>query len=308
MKIDFHSSYKEINKLLEGGGVSKASRAGNTTFAKLIAEIDPKPTQATENTKVNTAKAAPSDMPPTLPEAPKASINWLKMESMLPAVERESAGEVLADEIKESVESVKKPTLLAVRRTTVEAKEQLYELPKDKRVANVKDIVDTHATDAGIDPLLGLAVISAESSFNPNAVSQDGHYSKGLFQLLDATGKELHTNLGVSGSYDPFNPDQNVQLGVNYLRRLMDSFNAETALSNNMTTFAAANSSSLEKLAVAAFNAGEGRVASAQRRAMQAGMNPTEYEQVADYLPESTRQYVALVMENKGQLETHYLG
>ncbi|MEZ4754141.1 MAG: hypothetical protein R3A13_07510 [Bdellovibrionota bacterium] len=38
--------------------------------------------------------------------------------------------------------------------------------------------------------------------------SRDGHASKGLFQLLDSTGAELHEGSGVIAEYNPFDSDQ----------------------------------------------------------------------------------------------------
>jgi hypothetical protein len=108
-----------------------------------------------------------------------------------------------------------------------------------------------------------------------------------LLQFLNKT--EL------SKTYEPFNPEQNTELGVSYLRYLHDLFNKEVELTNTRSTLPAGDSHSLEKLAVAAFNAGEGRVAQAQRKAQNAGMDPGNYYHVEQYLPESTQDYVLKV-------------
>ena len=52
-----------------------------------------------------------------------------------------------------------------------------------------------------------------------------------------------------------------------------------------------------DTFAKAAFNAGEGRVTSAQHRAKRAGLDPAIYENIQKYLPESTREYVTRVMQ-----------
>lgn len=85
----------------------------------------------------------------------------------------------------------------------------------------------------GLDEGLLRAVIQTESGFNPSAVSRAG--AKGLMQLMDGTAKAL----GVSDSLDPA---QNVEGGAKYLRQLIDRFGDV-------------------KLALAAYNAGPGRVA-----------------------------------------------
>jgi membrane-bound lytic murein transglycosylase MltF len=89
---------------------------------------------------------------------------------------------------------------------------------------------------------------------------------------------------------------------------LHDTFSTPTALAPTVTTVAAANSSSLEKLAVAAFNAGEGRVAAAQERAQKAGLNPALYLDVESYLPQSTQEYVQKVLKLKTSFESLPLG
>lgn len=77
------------------------------------------------------------------------------------------------------------------------------------------------------------AVITAESSYNPNAVSKAG--AVGLMQLMPATAQRF----GVTDRRDPL---ESINGGSRYLRLLLDMFD------NNLT------------LAVAAYNAGENAV------------------------------------------------
>ena len=117
----------------------------------------------------------------------------------------------------------------------------------------------------------------------------------------------MKERLDVKARYNPFNPGLNVELGIGYLRRLHDIFSTETELPNRIKTIPAANSSSLEKLAVAAFNAGEGRVASAQARALKAGKQAGIYEEIREYLPEITQQYVDRVMVSRATFESRFI-
>ncbi len=85
----------------------------------------------------------------------------------------------------------------------------------------------------GVDPLLVKAIIKAESDFDPQTVSVKG--ARGLMQLMPQTADDM----GVADIDDPQN---NIDGGVKYLKRLMGIFKSDL------------------KLVVAAYNAGENAV------------------------------------------------
>ncbi|MBI5191199.1 MAG: lytic transglycosylase domain-containing protein [Nitrospirae bacterium] len=95
------------------------------------------------------------------------------------------------------------------------------------------DIINRKCEKYNVDPSLVKGIIKAESAFNPRAVSPKG--AKGLMQLMPSTADDM----GVS---DMFDPEQNIEGGVRYLRYLLDNFNGDVELS------------------VAAYNCGQGRV------------------------------------------------
>ncbi len=84
-----------------------------------------------------------------------------------------------------------------------------------------------------VDSAIVKAVIFAESGYNPNAISKKG--AKGLMQLMPTTASAL----GVEDSFDPV---QNIDAGVRYLKELMDQFDGDIVL------------------ALAAYNAGSRKV------------------------------------------------
>jgi soluble lytic murein transglycosylase-like protein len=99
--------------------------------------------------------------------------------------------------------------------------------------APLKAIVDNIATTHGVDPALVRAVIKTESNFNRFAVSPKG--AMGLMQLIPATARRY-------GVRDSFDPQQNVDGGVRYLKFLLEKFKGNIDLS------------------LAAYNAGENLV------------------------------------------------
>jgi soluble lytic murein transglycosylase-like protein len=93
--------------------------------------------------------------------------------------------------------------------------------------------VDSISRNYGVDPALVRALIKTESNFNRWAVSNKG--ALGLMQLIPETGRRY-------GVRDFFDPQQNVDGGVHYLKFLLDKFNGNLDLS------------------LAAYNAGENLV------------------------------------------------
>ena len=77
------------------------------------------------------------------------------------------------------------------------------------------------ASKYGVDPNLVAAVIWAESSGDPNAVSTRG--AKGLMQLMPETAQSL----GVKRIFDP---GENVEGGTRYLRQLLDAQGGDVKL------------------------------------------------------------------------------
>lgn len=167
--------------------------------------------------------------------------------------------------------------------------------------SEIETIINTAGRFHGVDPDLSKAVAQAESSFRPDAVSKDGFSSKGIFQLLDSTAADLIGRFDVQDQYDPFDPALNAYLGVGYLRRLHDLFGESSNLGGNLKTYPAKSGADLEKISLAAFNAGEGNVARAQERAKNLGKDPASFDAIEEFLPPSTRTYVSRVLDYRTQ-------
>lgn len=106
---------------------------------------------------------------------------------------------------------------------------QTVSIDRDGAEKLVKEAAEKHR----VDPALVRAVIETESNWNPNAYSRKG--AGGLMQLIPTTAQRF-------GANDLFNPQQNIDAGVHYLRTLLERYNGNL------------------DLALAAYNAGEGAV------------------------------------------------
>lgn len=291
MRIDFGSHFKDISRLLRASA-SPAPTSEKGSFDGSLNSLLPQP-------PVNTEKASESPAQPGSHEDMRARYRFEEPALELPSVQPEMAPELPAQALETVAEGVKTPTVHQVKRIELASEPAGTPSPLIGQ-AEIRQKLQIAGQRFGINPSLAAAVVKTESGFNARAVSSDGHASKGLFQLLDSTGKDLLTRGGhIDRPYNPFDPDLNIELGTSYLRYLHDIFTSPTALPNDRSTKAAADDTSLEKLAVAAFNAGEGRVASAQARAQRAGKDPAHYDNVAPFLPASTREYVSRVVSSK---------
>ena len=98
----------------------------------------------------------------------------------------------------------------------------------------LRSLVDSIAKDNGVDPALVDAMVRTESNYNPLAISSKG--AMGLMQLIPETGRRF-------GVQDFFDPRQNIEGGVRYIKYLLNMFEGNVDLS------------------LAAYNAGENLVA-----------------------------------------------
>lgn len=133
---------------------------------------------------------------------------------------------------------------------------QLHAPSKINVSQNIAAIVKKYAEKYNISEALVIALIQTESRFDIRAISPKG--AKGLMQLMDAHSRKH--------GIDPYNPEENIQVGTQLLARLLYKYDDI-------------------RLALAAYNAGEGAV--------------NKYNGVPPY--KETREYVSKVMNLLGE-------
>ncbi len=144
---------------------------------------------------------------------------------------------------------------------------RLRNRPQPARAAALLPVVKAAFTAEGVPSSLAW-VAEAESGFNPLALSPAG--ARGLYQLMPATAREL----GLSTFFpdDRTDPAKSARASAQMLRRLHTKFGAWP-------------------LALAAYNAGEGRVSR-----LLAARHANTFAGIADGLPGETRLYVPKVL------------
>lgn len=125
-------------------------------------------------------------------------------------------------------------------------------------------LIDSYIVDSSrrysIDPLLIYAQMHQESSFKIRATSNKG--ASGLMQLMPGTARRM----GVTNIYDP---KQNIEGGIKYMRLLLDMFNGDV------------------NLALAGYNAGEGAV-------MKYGYQIPPYSETREYVRRIGARYASI--------------
>ncbi len=147
-----------------------------------------------------------------------------------------------------------------------------------------EDIIRQQAADKGLDPALIAGVIYTESRFR-DQTSHAG--AKGLMQLLPSTADDIARKSGgtafVQG--DLADPQVNISYGSFYLRYLLERYGGNVVL------------------AVAAYNAGEGKVDEWVFAARHRGEDFDHTRHIP--FPE-TRHYVQQVLEMRGRYREQY--
>jgi soluble lytic murein transglycosylase-like protein len=144
-------------------------------------------------------------------------------------------------------------------------------IPQDQVMQTVADT----ANEYGIDPQLATEVAAQESNYSQTAVSPAG--AVGVMQLEPATAADLGVN--------PYDTQQNIQGGVQYLAQLLSEFGGNT------------------DQALAAYDAGPTAVNDAINTANASGSGDW-----LSLLPSETQNYVSKILGNLGTAYSASIG
>jgi len=118
-------------------------------------------------------------------------------------------------------ECMRDPAPPVVEEPALVAELEVEFVPATPEQKSAADIVRKLAPEYRISPLFALAIIRAESNFDPNARSPKN--AQGLMQLIPETSARFNVK-------KPFDPVQNIQGGLGYLRWLLAYFRGDVAL------------------------------------------------------------------------------
>lgn len=146
------------------------------------------------------------------------------------------------------------------------------------------DIIRQQAKKKDLDPALIAAVIYQESRFRPRESSAG---AQGLMQILPSTADFIATKSGGTKftTEDLATPQVNISYGSWYLRYLLDQYDNDTLT------------------ALAAYNAGEGRVNEWLAESGKSGGSITDPDEIP--FPE-TREYVKNVLKAREEYKREY--
>jgi hypothetical protein len=144
-------------------------------------------------------------------------------------------------------------------------------------------LIDRYSRERNQDRALIYALIREESFFRADAVSPANAY--GLMQLLLGTAQQTARPLGVVPvKNDLFNPDINIRFGVEHFKYLVDKYDGKPYL------------------ALAAYNAGEGRVSEWLKR-----FGNVPQDEFIEMIPfTETRNYVKNILRNCRYYKFYY--
>lgn len=134
-----------------------------------------------------------------------------------------------------------------------------------KTLSPYDDVIRKYAAELGWDWRMLAAVVYQESKFSINSRSHRG--AQGLMQVMPQTARYYKVD-------DLLDPDQNIKAGSSHLKRLQNLY-----IKQNLDHI------ELIKFTLAAYNAGEGRVADCRNFAAKQQVDSTRWDEIVKIIP-----------------------
>jgi soluble lytic murein transglycosylase-like protein len=259
---------------------AKGAQSFNANLAQLLERVSAASLHAPQSTRrVGTARAS------GVGRRPAASLVRFERPRVYRYVDDPARA---SDMMTDSADSSTRTRSAGTRR-----KDNITQVEESTKAALVRRI-HTFARRLGVDPTLSEAIARVESGLDQTAWNPDGQ-TKGAFQMKDMTAAAMHERLQNDPARLPLSDE--VTLGIGYLRYLDGLFATRSVLDRAAhTTTPVSDDDERRRFAIAAYNAGEGRVAEAQRKALSAGGDPRQFDDVRPFLPAVTQRYVNRVL------------
>lgn len=136
---------------------------------------------------------------------------------------------------------------------------------RSKTLSPYDDVIKKYAKELGWDWRMLTAVVYQESKFSINSMSHRG--AQGLMQVMPQTARYYKVE-------DLLDPDQNIKAGSSHLKRLQNLY-----IKQDLEHI------ELIKFTLAAYNAGEGRVADCRNFAAKQQVDSTKWDEIVKLIP-----------------------
>lgn len=136
---------------------------------------------------------------------------------------------------------------------------------RSQRLSPYDDIIRKYAAELGWDWRMLAAVIYQESKFSINSTSHRG--AQGLMQVMPRTAEYYEID-------DLLDPEKNIKAGTSHLKRLQRLYSKSGMESMEMVKFT-----------LAAYNAGEGRIADCRNFAESRQADSNNWEEIVNIIP-----------------------
>jgi membrane-bound lytic murein transglycosylase MltF len=165
-----------------------------------------------------------------------------------------------------------------------------------------KDALDVHTLES---------MYGQESSFGQKRRNRNSKGAAGDFQMEAATARRMGLHISKKDD-ERFDLAASSAAAAKYLKSIDNHFRKGSALTKGIETTPIQDAEERKKFDVASYNAGESRIANAQKIAIEAGDDPTKWDDVNKYLEDAgatedkadeIREYVDKVLSYENEFQ-----